>query len=224
MPRQPRIPLDVGVFHIMTRGNNKLAVFHERDDYQSYLRLLLDYKIKYSVLLYHYVLMPNHVHLLIETLASHSLSKFMHGLNLSYAQYHRRKYGGVGHFWQDRFKSALVEKDRYLLACGRYIELNPLRGNLVKVSEDYPWTSYRSYAYGEKTPLINFNPLYETLGPSPAERQQIYRNLFNEVSESSTKGLFFGSTEFIEEQEHTFGIRNLPRKRGRPRKNTDTKK
>ena len=199
MPRTPRIAPETGIFHITCRGNNRMSIFHCDDDYFTFLKLLRYYKAKYSVLLFHYVLMNNHVHLIISTTIPHTLTKFMHGLNLTYAQYYRKKYKGIGHFWQDRFKSILIETDRYLLACGRYIELNPVRAKIVTKPEDYLWSSYRFYAFGEPSDIVDINPLYASLGNSEKERQEKYRELF--ISEPVL---------------HTQG--NHPRKRGRPRK------
>jgi len=121
------------IFHILTRGNNRQDVFRDETDYHKYLEILNRYKEKYQFKLYHYVLMKNHVHLVLEPQAEGgSLMEIMKGINLSYAQHYKRKYHHVGHFWQDRFKSILISRDQYLLACGSYVELNPVRAGIAK--------------------------------------------------------------------------------------------
>ncbi|GAH93854.1 unnamed protein product [marine sediment metagenome] len=122
MPRIKRIYLEEGIFHILARGNNKQWLFEDKSDFKYYLDILKRLKKEQPFLLYHYILMNNHVHLLIETNQKTELSKLMKRINLLYYNHYRRKYNYAGHFWQDRFKSILVSKDEYLLACGLYIE------------------------------------------------------------------------------------------------------
>lgn len=133
-------------------------------DYQRYLEILKRYKEKYQFKIYHYVLMNKHVHLILEPHETGgSLSEIMKEENLSYAQYYKRKYNHVGHFWQDRFKSILISRDHYLLTCGSYVELNPAKAGVVNNPKDYRWSSYQAYAYGKKDPLIDENPIYHGL-------------------------------------------------------------
>jgi len=142
MPRSARITIEKACYHIITRGNQKQTVFKNSVDYQKYLLLLTRYKKKYGFRLYCFCLMPNHVHLIIEVDKEKQLNKIMRGLNLSYALYFNFKYEKVGHLWQDRFKSKVIEKDAYLLECIRYIEDNPLRASLVSSINEYPWSSH----------------------------------------------------------------------------------
>jgi putative transposase len=152
MPRQPRLILDHVCYHIISRGNQKKTVFKEVDDYRKYMSLLLKYKNKYKLKLYGWCLMHNHVHIVIE---SGHLSKAMHAINMSYAQYFQSKYKTIGHFWQDRFKSFALQKDKYLINCISYIEYNPLRAKLVTRAEDYKWSSYKVRALGLKNKLLD---------------------------------------------------------------------
>ena len=145
MPRQPRLILNNVCYHIISRGNQQQAVFKDKNDFNRYVKLLLKYKNRYKFTLYGWCLMKNHVHLLIE---SDQLAKTMHGINLSYAQYFESKYKMVGHFWQDRYKSFVIQKDNYLINCISYIEYNPVRANFVSRPEDYVWSSYRARALG----------------------------------------------------------------------------
>lgn len=142
MPRTARITLENGCYHIITRGNQKQSVFIDSQDYEKYLHIVTKYKKRYKFKLYCFCLMPNHVHLIIEVKNPSMLNKIMRGLNLSYTLYFNSKYEKVGHLWQDRFKSKIIEKDAYLLECINYIELNPLRASLASNIEKYPWSSY----------------------------------------------------------------------------------
>lgn len=145
MPRSPRLILDNVCYHVITRGNQQQSVFKEKADFEKYMKILRKYKDRYKFKIYGWCLMENHVHLLI---AAGKLSKTMHGINLSYAKYFQEKYETIGHFWQDRYKSYVVQKDAYLINCITYIELNPVRANLVARPEDYPWSSYRARILG----------------------------------------------------------------------------
>lgn len=175
MPRQARLVVDGGCYHVLTRGNNRATVFHDPADFQRYGQLVATYFPAQQIRLAHYCLMSNHVHLIVEAATGQGLRTAMHGLNLSYALAYKRRYGHTGHFWQDRFKSLLIDRDSYLLQCGAYVELNPVRARLVTSPEAYPWSSYRTYAQGARDALVTPNPLYETLGTTAAERQVRYR-------------------------------------------------
>ncbi len=141
MPRTARITLTNACYHVITRGNQKQSVFINTLDYQQYLSLLVKYKKRFRFNLYCFCLMPNHVHLLIKVKNPILLNKIMRGLNLSYTLYFNSKYGKIGHLWQDRFKSKIIERDAYLIECIKYIEANPVRASLVKLLEEYPWSS-----------------------------------------------------------------------------------
>src|SRR3972149_4661339 len=132
MPRTARIAPNECVYHILTRGNNRQDVFKDKQDYKKYREILQRYKERYTFKLYHYVLMTNHVHLVLEsTEKGGKLSEIMKGINLSYAQHYKGRYKHIGHFWQDRYKSIIISKDAYLLACGSYVELNAVRARIV---------------------------------------------------------------------------------------------
>jgi putative transposase len=142
MPRVARVTIENACYHIITRGNQKQSVFLEPQDYEKYLYLLTKYKRRYKFKLYCFCLMPNHVHLIIEVQDPFKLNKIMKSLNLTYTLYYNSKYKKVGHLWQDRFKSKIIEKDAYLLECINYIEANPLRAFLVSDISSYRWSSY----------------------------------------------------------------------------------
>ncbi|MFH0739280.1 MAG: transposase [Candidatus Omnitrophota bacterium] len=142
MPRIARITVENGCYHIITRGNQKQLVFMKPEDYEKYLTILKCYKKRYAFKLYAFCLMPNHVHLLAEINNQDMLRRTMQGLNLSYTLYFNFKYNKVGHLWQDRFRSKIIQKDNYFLRCVDYIETNPLRANLVSNLSVYLWSSY----------------------------------------------------------------------------------
>lgn len=143
MPRKPRLIMDNACYHLMVRGNQKQSTFLENDDFNEYLKLLRRYKRKYCFKLYGYCLMPNHVHLIVGLEKSSILSKIMQGLNLTYANWFNKKYAKVGHLWQGRYKSMVINKDKYLLNCIEYVEFNPIRANMYKSPFDHPWNSWR---------------------------------------------------------------------------------
>ncbi len=171
-------------YHLVARGNDKARIFHCESDYRRYLEFVTEAKARYRVFLYHYVLMPNHIHMEVEPTEG-DLSSFMHAIQSPYAKFYCKKYGRVGHVWQGRFKCSWIDTDAYLFACGNYIELNPIRAKLVKKTEDWPFSSYRFYAFGEKDDLIDADPLYFELHDDPGIRQQMYRKLIENAVKNS---------------------------------------
>jgi len=152
-----------------------MTVFHDEVDYHAYMEIVDGYHNKFTFYMYHFVLMPNHVHLLFRS--ESDISCLMHGINLSYAQYYKRKYNHTGHFWQDRFKSHIVQDDTYLMTVARYIERNPLRARLTNDLRCYKFSSYNFYAYGQDCGMcLTLNPLYLALSRHVTERQIRYRH------------------------------------------------
>ncbi|MBI5873841.1 MAG: transposase [Candidatus Omnitrophica bacterium] len=129
-------------YHIMARGNHKQTIFAGKEDFDFYLRQLKHYKRKYSLLLYGYCLMPNHIHLVGEPKDPEKLPKLMQGLHRSYTAYYNKKYNKVGHLWQERFKTKVIDKDKYLMDCITYIEQNPVRANITNCLREYEFSSY----------------------------------------------------------------------------------
>jgi len=148
MARKPRIEFEGAFYHVITRGNQRQKIFKEPKDYERYFQYLSNYKNRYHYLLYAYVLMANHVHLLIE-MQTTPLSKILQGINQSYTMYFNRKYGTVGHLFQGRYKAILCERDTYLLGLVKYIHQNPIRAGIAKTLGNYRWSSH--YAYIGKT-------------------------------------------------------------------------
>jgi putative transposase len=223
MPRTARIAPSEYVYHVLTRGNNRQDVFKDESDFNKYLEVLLRYKEKYHFKLYHYVLMTNHVHLVMEpTEKGGRLSEIMKGINLSYAQHYKRKYNHTGHFWQDRYKSIIISKDEYLIACGSYIELNPVRAKIVDDPMDYRWCSYRVYAYGKKDIIVDEHPAYLQLSEREGERKKKYREFVKGMHKErdAMKGemdrrVVYGSEGFTEEIKGKYNIQELIKPKGR---------
>ena len=175
MPRRPRQGSPTGVYHFITRGVNKKRLFHDKKDFQFYMALMLEYKEKLKIEIYHYCLMSNHTHLLVKTEDLVSLSQFGHFLQRRYAYYYCKTRHWSEQVFRSRFLSVSVDTDAYLLECGRYIERNPLEAGLVKDLRDYSYSSYLHYAYAQESPLITDSPLYQGLAEKSEERQLIYR-------------------------------------------------
>lgn len=152
MSRAPRLILENVCYHVITRGNQRQPVFCEEIDFLKYLDLLKRYKKKYKARLYGYCLMTNHVHLILDL---KDLTHLMHGLNLAYVRYFNGKYKKVGHLWQGRFKSMIVNKDKYLIDCISYIEHNPIRANIADSPLKYPWSSYKARLLGQYNGLLD---------------------------------------------------------------------
>ncbi|MEK7545454.1 MAG: transposase [Patescibacteria group bacterium] len=173
MPNPRRVFAPGIPYHVISRGSGRSVVFRDPSDYETYLRILSEAKRRFKILIYHYVLMPNHVHLVLCATASNG-SAFMRQLNLTYSLYSCRKRRKIGHVWKNRFKNIQIDSDAYLLACGNYIEMNPVRGRLVQSADEWPYSSFRHYATAEANPVVDGNPLYTEFGKTAKERCRRY--------------------------------------------------
>ena len=230
MPRTARIAPQEFVYHLLTRGNNKQDIFKDEEDFRKYLNILWKYKSIYQYKLYHYVLMTNHVHLVMETTKDGGeLSQIMKGINLSYAQHYKKRYKYTGHFWQDRFKSIIISRDEYLLACGSYVELNPVRAGMVKAPQDYPWSSYKANAYGKKDDLIDEHVVYDKLSTDETVRKE-YRSFVQQMQQKqeSMRGemerrTIYGDSDFIQRLNKRYKLDAVIKKPGRPKNKSPEK-
>lgn len=180
MPRRLRLVLPGVPLHVVQRGVNRQACFLDAQDKQRYLDYLRNCLELAPCHLHAYVLMNNHVHLLLSTQSTTSLSSLMKMLNQRYVQYFNWRYGRTGSLWEGRYKSCLVQGERYLLICQRYIELNPVRAGIVALPGQYCWSSYRSNAQGVHDDLLSPHSLYMQLGCDVLERQKTYQSLFQD--------------------------------------------
>ncbi|WP_046021994.1 transposase [Magnetospira sp. QH-2] len=166
--------------HAIQRGNNRQATFFHDDDYSVYLDKLKDYGEKYDVAIHAYVLMTNHVHLLMTPARETGISKLMQSLGRYYVRYINQTYRRSGTLWEGRYRSTLVDKEDYFLTVSRYIELNPVRANMVQDPKDYPWSSYHHNALDAEIELITGHPCYDALGHTGGQRRKAYQGLFKE--------------------------------------------
>lgn len=227
MPRRARLTLPGVPMHLIQRGNNRQACFFADEDYRLYLDWLKECAVKTGCRIHAFALMTNHVHLLVSAEAGNAVGALMKALGQRYVQHVNRAYGRSGTLWEGRFRSCLTQEERYLLACQRYIELNPVRAGIVEHPAEYPWSSYRANAQGEASTLIDPHPLYLALGIDPPARQAAYRELFREQLDRgvvdalrrATNGNFaLGDSRFAEQVSRAMGQRATPGKSGRPRK------
>ena len=226
MPRRPRMYLPEIPAHIVQRGNNRNACFFEQEDYQVYLEVLSKGCRRYAVHCHAYCLMTNHVHLLLTQTSEHyGISQAMQFIGRMYVGYINRKYRRTGTLWEGRHKSSLIQADRYLLTCYRYIEMNPVAAGMVAAPTDYPWSSHLANAWEEKDGFLSHHPTYLDLGASPSDRQRTYRTMFTDILpdydvEEIKKCLEFnyplGNDRFREEIEFVIGRSVGYAKRGRP--------
>jgi putative transposase len=227
MPRRSRIIVAGVPVHLIQRGNNRQACFFTDEDYQLYLEWLQQYAYSSGCSVHAYVLMTNHVHLLLTPAEESSVATLMKRLGQRYVQYINRTYQRSGTLWEGRFRSCVAQQDNYLLVCQRYIDLNPVRANLVAHPGEYRWTSYRSNAQGETTDLLTHHPLYLGLGKTGRERQAVYRQLcgnqlglkvIDEIRQATNGNYALGNDRFKKEIASALGRRVTPGKSGRPRK------
>ena len=178
MPRRPRIKLAGIPQHLVQRGVNREPCFFADEDYQCYLHWLFKSAVDWQCEVHAYVLMTNHVHLLVTPSTSDGLAKLMQSVGRRYVQYVNRFYKRSGTLWEGRFKSSLVQTESYFLLCQRYIELNPVRACMVQDPSQYRWSSYRHHALGHTDTRLHPHTQYLALGMDAETRQARYRDLF----------------------------------------------
>jgi putative transposase len=227
MPRKRRFFLPGVPVHVVQRGNNRQAVFFDDNDYRVYLDWLSEAAGEHGCAIHAYVLMTNHVHLLLTPGDAGALSAALQALGRRFVPYINHNYGRSGTLWEGRFKANIVQEEAYLLTCYRYIELNPVRAGMVRAPQGYPWSSYRANALGEASSLLTPHEIYRALGATARERQTAYRDLvaaqlnpdaLREVRSCLQTGTPLGNDRFRDQIEQTLGVRVGYNKRGRPKK------
>ncbi len=186
MARLPRPDLAGIPQHIVQRGNNRMPCFLDDEDRQRYLQGLCEGLLRYRCSLHAYVLMSNHVHLLLTPMEAGAISRLMQTFGRNYAGLFNGRHGRTGTLWEGRYKSCLVGSERYVLTCYRYIELNPARAWMSDDPRRYVWSSCRAYAAGHLDPLITPHPAYLDLGSNAVDRQAAYDQLLTEVLPDET--------------------------------------
>jgi putative transposase len=229
MARLPRFVIPGQPQHVIVRGNNREAIFYADADYQFYLDKLKLACEKHGCDLHAYVLMTNHVHLLITPQKEESLAKALQMIGRYYVQYFNFTYQRTGTLFEGRYKATLIDSEHYLLSCYRYIELNPVRAAMVAHPSEYPWSSYAVNALGandERTLLVPHNE-YLLLDVDASKRKAAYRAFFKtrisektleDIRESTNKSWVLGSDRFKAQVEAKTGRVTAPRARGGDRK------
>ena len=227
MARLPRYVLVGQPQHVIVRGNNREPIFYAEDDYRFYLETLKKACAKHQCDVHAYVLMTNHVHLLITPYKSDGLSKVIQMLGRYYVQYFNHTYQRTGTLWEGRYKATLIDSEHYALGCYRYIELNPVRAGMVNHPAEYPWSSYATNALGKENELVVGHVLYRRLGQNSQHRCEAYRGLFDveisqktieEIREATNKSWVLGSDFFKEMIEDKVNRPMNPKVKGGDRK------
>ncbi len=225
MPRRARLCLPGVPWHIIQRGNNRSVCFFAEEDYRFYLHHLGELARRFGCAVHAYVLMTNHVHLLLTPEVSPSAAVLMKHLGQRYVQYVNRVYRRSGTLWEGRFRSCLTQSEEYVLACYRYIELNPVRAGMVLHPREYRWSSYHANVLGKPDPLVVPHEQYQRLDRDEKARRAMYRDLFSahldpemiQQIRNATNGNFaLGKAKFVKEIERALGRRARPGKAGRP--------
>lgn len=229
MARLPRLFVEGMTQHVIIRSKNHANIFKNDADYQFYLECLEDAAARYRCVIHAYVLMPNHVHLLVTPETKQSLSRTLQSIGRRYAQHFNQTFESSGSIWDSRYKATIIDPKAYLLTCMRYIELNPVRAELVNHPKSYPWSSYKCNALGEKSPLLVAHKFYRKLGRSIEARQTAYRGLFRArlskidieaIREATNKGWALGDEHFKDRLQAQTDRRVRPLPKGRPRMKT----
>ena len=225
MARLPRLTLPGFTHHVIQRGNNRQAIFASGADYQMLLDLLEENARKFGVAIHAYVLMSNHFHLLLTPQTPDGLPQMMQALGRRYVRYFNDSQQRSGTLWEGRYKSALIQSERYLLACMAYIDLNPLRAGLVAAPGDYPWSSYGHYTGLRIDKLITPHALMWELGNTPFAREAAYADLVQAginpaqqaaLMDSALRGWALGEPDFVADLQKRTDRRVARRSAGRP--------
>jgi putative transposase len=226
MPRIARVVLPGHPHHIVQRGHNRQMVFAHADDFARYLDDLRELKNVFDVKVFAFCLMTNHVHLLLAPSSTEGLAKLMKTLAARMTRYRNKLEGRSGTLWESRYKSSVVQSDRYLLACCRYIELNPVRAGMVERVEDYRWSSFGlRFTTSAQDDWLDVHYCYESLGLTQLGRQHAYRAFFEApaadgelklIRDALQRGQLTGGRQFAEDVERVLGRRIEYRGRGRP--------
>jgi putative transposase len=227
MPRHARLRVAGIPFHVIQRGHNRAPCFFSEADHMYYLGELREQARRGDVAVHAYVLMTNHVHLLMTAADTEGIPQVMKLLGQRYVRYVNRAQGRSGTLWGGRYRSCLVDTEDYLLTCHRYVELNPVRAGIVAHPADYRWSSFRANALGEHDPMLSPHPVMDALGRDRAERHASYRELFGQdlaphviaqIRASTNGGFVLGGERFQKEMAERLRRRVTPLRRGGARR------
>jgi putative transposase len=225
MARLPRLTLAGYPHHIILRGNNRQAIFMDSADFERMLALLQNHAMEQGVQVHAYVLMSNHLHLLLTPSQNDSLPKMMQAVGRSYVLYFNKRHGRSGTLWEGRYRSALIQTERYFLACMAYIDLNPVRAGMVAQAAGYPWSSHGHYIGRQNEAWLTPHPLYWEMGNTPFAREAAYAVMVNAgvnqtqqqaLTSSALSGWALGEESFVIGLQKQTSRRVNPAKVGRP--------
>jgi len=225
MARLPRLTLTGYPHHVIQRGNNRQTIFADPADYRYLLDLLREQATVWRVQIHAYVLMGNHFHLLATPATDDGLPKLIQAVGRRYVRYFNRRQQRTGTLWEGRYKSTLIQTDRYLLACMAYIDLNPVRAGMVAQPQDYPWSSHAHYVGLHADGLISPHALYWDLGNTPFAREAAYADLVRAgidvaqqraMTEATLQGWALGEADFVSDLQTKTQRRVTKKAAGRP--------
>lgn len=225
MARLPRLTVTGYPHHVILRGNNRQDIFVDGRDRERMLALLQEHAEREGVDIHAYVLMSNHLHLLLTPQQDGALPRLMQSVGRAYVLYFNKRHGRTGTLWEGRYRSTLIETERYLLACMVYIDLNPVRAGMVAQPADFLWSSHRHCIGQASDKLVSLHALYWALGNTPFAREAAYAELVQgglatsvreNLTRSALSGWALGSAEFVGELQQGTDRRLSPGKAGRP--------
>ena len=225
MARLPRLTLAGYPHHVIQRGNNRQLIFASADDHRYFLGLLQHHAKTFKVDLHAYVLMDNHFHLLATPQTDTGLPQMMQAVGRSYVRYFNDLHGRTGTLWEGRYRSTLIQTERYLLSCMAYIDLNPVRAGMVAQARDYPWSSHAHYVGQQANALLTPHALFWALGNTPFAREAAYAELVHagvsaaekdELTRTALTGWALGDAQFVATLQKRTPRRVLPKPAGRP--------
>lgn len=227
MARLPRLSLAGQVHHVLQRGNNRQPIFTRAEEHEELLALLVQECRRASVALHAYVLMPNHFHLLLTPSEEGALSQALQAVGRTYVRRFNRAHDRSGTLWEGRYRSTVLQPERYALPCMAYFDLNPVRTGLVQSAADYPWSSHGHYAGLRSDPWLAPPPSYWALGNTPFAREAAYADLVHEgvtaaqqdaLTCSVVGGWALGDAAFVAHLQQSAPRRLTRAQPGRPRK------
>ena len=225
MARLPRLTLPGYAHHVIQRGNNRQSIFASTQDFQFMLELLEANARKFQVAIHPYVLMDNHFHLLATPQTAEGLPQMMQAVGRSYVRYFNDTHRRTGTLWEGRYKSTVIQTERYLLACMVYIDLNPVRAGMVAQARDYSWSSHAHYLGLRTDKLLTPHPLLWALGNTPFAREAAYAEMVaagvqagqqQALTDSALRGWALGEPAFVKNLQTLTARRVTPKPRGRP--------
>lgn len=229
MARLPRLTVPGYPHHIIQRGNNRQPIVADKADYELLLGLIDEHARKNEVALHAYVLMSNHFHLLATPETAEGIPQMMQAVGRRYVRHYNLRHARTGTLWEGRYRSTLIQAERYLLACMVYMDLNPVRAAMVTDPAEYPWSSHRYYVGGRADRLVTPHPLYWELGNEPFAREQAYAELVRTgisrdqqraLTDSALRGWALGEPDYVADLQRRTARRVARAQAGRPRSRT----